>query len=173
MSRSEVISDAYKAEQERLHSMGNYGTASLQFGAVVSSLINQTGAKTLLDYGCGSMCNLAKVIEADHDVEYIGYDPAVEQFSAPPVPADLVCCIDVLEHIEPELLNNVLSELRRCVTGFGFFTVHTGPAQKTLSDGRNAHLIQRDAGWWVPKLLKTFELRLFKAMPNGFMVIVK
>jgi len=43
-----------------------------------------------------------------------------------PSPASFVACIDVLEHIEPELLDNVLDDLRRVTAQIGVFTVHTG-----------------------------------------------
>lgn len=168
-----LLTEAYRKEQEALHARGNYGTASIGFAQMVTELIDKTGAKTLLDYGCGRMCNLAKHIEPGHDVEYIAYDPGVPEFAQQAEPADLVCCIDVLEHIEPECLDSVLQDLRRCVKGTGFFTIHTGPAVKLLSDGRNAHLIQQPPSWWLPKLMQLFELRVFRAMPNGFLVVVK
>jgi hypothetical protein len=53
----------------------------------------------------------------------------------------MVACIDVLEHIEPKLLENVLDDLQRVTREIGFFTVSTVLAEKTLADGRNAHLI--------------------------------
>lgn len=168
-----LISEQYRKEQEALHARGNYGTASIAFADAVTELIDKTGAKSLLDYGCGRMCNLAKHICPGHDVEYIAYDPGVPELAKEAEPADLVACIDVLEHIEPELLDNVLADLRRCVLGFGFFTIHTGPAVKVLSDGRNAHLIQEPAAWWLPKIMALFELRAFRALPNGFLVVVK
>jgi hypothetical protein len=167
------ITEQYRKEQELLHAKGGYGTASLQFGEAVSELVNKSGAESILDYGCGKMRNLAKVLELDRDTEYFAYDPAVPEFAQTPMPADVVVCIDVLEHIEPELLDNVLDDLKRCTIGHGFFTIHTGPAMKTLSDGRNAHLIQQPASWWLPKILDRWELRLFKPLPNGFMVIVR
>lgn len=168
-----LISEEYRKEQEALHAKGGYGTASLQFGVLVSELINKTGARTLLDYGCGKMRNLSTVLEVAHDIQYIAYDPGVQEYSMPAVPADVVACIDVLEHIEPELLDDVLDDLKRCTAGHGFFTVHTGPAIKTLSDGRNAHLIQKPPRWWLPHILDRWELRLYKPLPNGFMVIVR
>lgn len=170
---SELISDEYKAEQELLHSRGNYGTASLKYGDVVSSLIDGTGAKTILDYGCGSMQNLAKVLKPSHDVEYMGYDPAVEEFKDNKEPADLVVCIDVLEHIEPDLLDNVLDDLMMLTDKWAFFTVHTGPAVKVLSDGRNAHLIQKPASWWLPKFFQRWELNTFNATSAGFNVLMR
>lgn len=38
------------------------------------------------------------------------YDPAVPEWSAPAAPCRFVACIDVLEHIEPHLIDNVLDE---------------------------------------------------------------
>lgn len=165
-----LITDGYRREQEALHAKGNYGTASLEYGAAISALVEKTGAKTLLDYGCGSMQNLKTVL--DCDVMYLGYDPAVPEFSAK-FPSDLVVCIDVLEHIEPELLENVLDDLQSLTKGWAFMTVHTGPARKTLSDGRNAHLIQQPPEWWLPKFFSRWDVRVFQAMPQGFSILCR
>ena len=57
--------------------------------------------------------------------------------------------------------------------GVGVFTVHTGAAVKVLPDGRNAHLIQRPAAWWLPKFMERFELAAFNRMHHGFWVAVE
>ena len=75
-----------------------------------------------------------------------------------------------MEHIEPDLLDNVLDHLRALVKGVGFFTIHTEPAEKVLPDGRNAHLIQQPAAWWLPRILQRFELVTFNRIPKGFWV---
>jgi len=167
-----LISSDYLAEQKTLHAKGNYGTASLQYGEIVSDLCDGLEVRSLLDYGCGSMQNLAKVLETSFPVEYIGYDPAVDEFQRKES-ADLVVCIDVLEHIEPEFLDNVLDDLMMLANEYAFVTVHTGPAKKTLSDGRNAHLIQKPSSWWLPKLMSRFELVTFQANTFGFNVLMK
>jgi hypothetical protein len=90
------------------------------------------------------------------------------------VPSDLVACIDVLEHIEPQHLSDVLDDLAR-ITQIGFFSIHTGAAKKRLSDGRNAHLIQQPASWWLPHLCRRFEihqLQTHNLMGQGFWVLV-
>ncbi len=168
-----LISSEYKAEQQAMHAKGNYGTASLSFGRAVSELIDQTEASTLLDYGCGSMQNLAKVLRPRRQVSYRGYDPAVPDFSEAPEPADLVTCIDVLEHIEPDCLDDVLSHLALLTEGHGFFTIHTGPAVKVLSDGRNAHLIQQPGAWWFAKLAPLFDILTYQKLPSGCFVILE
>jgi hypothetical protein len=100
------------------------------------------------------------------------YDPAIPEWSTPAQPCNFVACIDVLEHIEPALLDNVLDDLQRVTAGVGIFTVHTGPAVKFLTDGRNAHLIQKPPAWWLPKFLDRFELASFNRMQMGFWVVV-
>lgn len=165
-----LITDEYRLEQEALHAKGNYGTASLQYGGIVSELVERTGSQTLLDYGCGSMQNLKKVL--DCDVMYLGYDPAVPAFNVKKT-SDFVTCIDVLEHIERDLLDNVLDDLMKLTGKWAFFTVHTGPAKKILSDGRNAHLIQKPASWWLPQLMLRWELWQFQRNAQGFNVLMR
>lgn len=167
-----LITEEYRKEQEALHANGDYGTASLAYGEIVSKLIDQLKADSILDYGCGSMRNLLKVLNPERDCVYTGYDPAVPEYQDKE-PCDLVVCIDVLEHIEPELLDNVLDDLLMLTNRYGFFTIHTGPAKKTLSDGRNAHLIQKPASWWLPKIMSRFELHTFQASKTGFNVLVR
>jgi hypothetical protein len=154
-----LISDSYKAEQERLHSFGNYGTASIQYAPLVTEIVNKLEVTHLLDYGCGSLLNLYKHIKPARKLTYQAFDPGTEEYAEEPVPAEMVACIDVLEHIEPQFLDKVLDDLRRLTEVVLFCTVHTGPAVKTLSDGRNAHLTQEPMSWWLPKLMDRFEVQ--------------
>lgn len=126
----------------------------------------------LLDYGCGHNCSLAKSLKVPHKVTYQAYDPGVPRFSKLPVPAQMVACIDVLEHIEPDKVDAVLDDLARLAEGILFASVDTGPAMKTLSDGRNAHLIQEPMSWWLPKLWERFELQTVQIVSeHSFYVI--
>ncbi len=166
-----VISEAYRREQQELHKNPNYGVASLSFAPRVRQLIEQLRATSLSDYGAGKQ-NLWKALERDGvQLDYRPYDPAFPEYGEAR-PADLVCCIDVLEHIEPDLLDNVLDELASLTVKHGFFTIHTGPAQKVLSDGRNAHLIQKPSSWWLPRLCERFEVAHLQTVGGGFAVVV-
>ena len=168
-----LITEQYRAEQTALHAKGNYGTASLQYGATVATLLNQTGATSLLDYGCGSKRSLLQALRLPEGVVYEGYDPAIPEYADTPLPAELVCCIDVLEHIEPDYLDNVIDHLSELCDPYGFFTIHSGPAQKVLSDGRNAHLTQQGPDWWLPRLKRRFEVLQTVPIPSGFAVVVR
>jgi len=172
--RTGLISDEYREMQRQLHSNPDYGVASVHYAPMVAQVIEAVGAGELLDYGAGKGrlgITLRQHIGRPLTIHH--YDPAIPEWSAPPQPCGFVACIDVLEHIEPALLDNVLDDLQRVTVGTGVFTVHTGRAVKVLSDGRNAHLIQRPPAWWLPKFLDRFELASFDRMPMGFWVVVE
>lgn len=171
-----LISPQYQQEQQRLHeARDDYGVASLQYAPVVAMLVARLEVDSVLDYGCGKgrLIDGLKRTPQDRSFTIELYDPAIPQFSAPPEPAELVVCIDVLEHIEPELLDNVLDDIQRLAQEHVFLTIHTGPAVKTLSDGRNAHLTQQGPAWWMPKLLARWDLMEAKATGPGFVFIGK
>lgn len=171
-----LISEEYRKEQERLHENPNYGVASVEFAPLVAQIINKFGVNEVLDYGCGK-CRLAQTLGNENllqrRITMYGYDPGRPDFAEDPEPAEMVTCIDVLEHIEPELLDNVLDDLQRVTESIGFFTIHTGPAVKTLSDGRNAHLIQESMLWWLTKLDSRFDVQCVQRTRGGFYVVVK
>jgi hypothetical protein len=168
----EIITETYRKLQQELHKNLNYGTASTQFAPIVKLVIEQLQVTSISDYGAGKQ-NLLKALRSQHNVNlpYYPYDPAFPEYG-PPRSADLVCCIDVLEHIEPELLQSVLDDLRKISSKYGFFSIHTGPAVKVLADGRNAHLIQQPSSWWLPRLCDRFEIDFLSKTPGGFFVLV-
>jgi hypothetical protein len=126
---------------------------------MVSEIINRMGITHVLDYGCGANVSLAKNLRVKHKLTYQAYDPGVPRFCKEPMPAQMVCCIDVLEHVEPEHLEGVLDDLARLCEGIAFVSFCTAPAFKTLSDGRNAHLTVQPLEWWLPKLWARFDLQ--------------
>lgn len=142
-----------------MHERYTYGVASIKRAPLVTEIINRLEVTHLLDYGCGKHTNLLKSIRPKHKLQYQAYDPAVPEFAESPVPAEMVACIDVLEHIEPELLDNVLDHLKSLTEVVIILTIDTGPAGKKLSDGRNAHLIQQPMEWWLPKLLARWDMQ--------------
>lgn len=108
----------------------------------------------ILDYGCGSGSLGEALRREGHQVRE--YDPAVEGKTTPPMPADFVTCIGVLEHIEPVNLGAVLNDLARVTRKAGFFTIGLAPSKHILPDGRNAHLIIKPQEWWLGRLATRF-----------------
>ncbi len=174
MNEPALITEEYREMQQQLHQNPNYGVASIHFAPLVAQVINEIGAQELLDYGAGKG-RLGQTLKqhVSRPLNIRHYDPAIPEWSAKAEPSGLVACIDVLEHIEPVLLDNVLDDLQRVTAGVGVYTVHTGAAVKVLPDGRNAHLIQQPPAWWLPRFLQRFELVRFDRMENGFWIIVE
>jgi hypothetical protein len=181
-----LISETYRAQQQHLHETTDYGTASIAYAPLVSQIIDTIEVDHLLDYGCGAKCNLAATlfrpgfknkpklehVQPGHKFKYQAYDPGVPKFADLPIPAQMVTCIDVLEHIEPDCLDAVLDHLKKLTEVILFCTVHTGPAAKTLPDGRNAHINQQPMSYWLPKLWERFDLQTVQVTgQNQFYVI--
>ena len=168
-----LISEAYRSQQQTLHETTDYGTMAGQYAPIISKIMNKLEVTHLLDYGCGHNLSLFKSLKVNHRFTYQAYDPCVPEYSANPVPAEMVACVDVLEHIEPDYIDDVLDHLRSVTEALGFFSVATGPALKTLPDGRNAHILQMPAEWWLPKFMDRFDVQTYQKMgDHGFFVIV-
>jgi hypothetical protein len=164
-----MISESYRELQSQKHAMGSYGTSGSMYAPYVDDLAKQMKTTDILDYGCGK-----RTLETALGYFIRNYDPAIPEVAdAPTYPADIVACTDVLEHIEPEYLDAVLDDLQRLTRKVGFFVIATGPANKTLADGRNAHLIQEGPEWWLPKIMARFDLKQFMSQKHAFFVLVK
>ena len=173
MGSDGLISEAYRAQQRALHENPGYGVASLHYAPLVARAMDSVGADELLDYGAGKgRLGAALTEQLKRPLNVRHYDPAIPEWSGAPEPCRFVACIDVLEHIEPERIGNVLDDLQRVTASIGVFTVHTGPAMKVLSDGRNAHLIQQPLEWWLPLLKARFDVLAVNPMDQGFWIVV-
>lgn len=147
------ITPKYVKMQKALHaSPGGYGTNGDKWAGIVLQIAVTYGATSILDYGCGQG-SLAKALKAQPISGYriSEYDPAIEGKHFPPDFADMVVCTDVLEHIEPDLLDNVLQHVRSLARKVIFAVIATRESEHRLADGRNAHLTIHQAGWWKHK----------------------
>jgi FkbM family methyltransferase len=152
-----LISEAYAQQNAELHqAYASYGSKGLQWAAYVAQIMREDGHKTLLDYGCGKGTLGATL--ADQGITIAEYDPAIPGKSHLPEPADFVICLDVLEHVEPEAIDDVLAHLASLTKRKLFFDICLKPAAKTLSDGRNAHLLVHNQDWWRFKLTRHFDI---------------
>lgn len=167
-----LISEEYKALQVKAHQdKPDWGRASVANAGNIAEFCRVYGAKELLDYGCGKQRLRDALVP--YNIKVTGYDPGIPGLDSPPEPHDFVACIDVLEHIEPEFINNVLNDLRRVTKKAGIFTISTVPASTILADGTNAHRIIEGPGWWLKRLCKLFSVHMFGQAKTGFGVIVQ
>lgn len=171
---NQKISDSYLLEQIRLHKINDsYGVASLSHVQTIKNLMSEAKLKSICDYGAGKKNLYKGLVESGFDdFNYYPYDPVFPEYGDPKE-AELICCIDVMEHIEEEFLDNILNEICEITLKFCYFSIATTPAKKTLSDGRNAHIIQQPSRWWLLKLCKLFNVEFLKNTKSGFIVLCK
>jgi hypothetical protein len=142
-----LISPAYLQEQKRLHAEPRgYGQRGRKWADTVVYVARKYRCVTLLDYGCGQGSLAAALAPQLMMAEY---DPAIPGKDALPDQADLVCCTDVLEHIEPDRVGAVLDHLTSLAQLVIFVVISLVETAKVLSDGRQAHINLHDVGWWI------------------------
>ena len=109
----------------------------------VRALAAEVGAESILDYGSGPSGGLSRYIDGCVD-----YDPGVEGLDAEPEQADLVVCVHTLEHVEPQCLAAVVTDLQILAQKALFIAVSCEKSTKVLPDGTPWHTFVRDQRWW-------------------------
>jgi len=164
----QLITEEYLKLNSQLHEQNpNYGTQGVKYLDDIINLAKMLQTQDILDYGCGKSTlalNLPFAIKQ--------YDPAIPKYAAPPKEADIVVCTDVVEHIEPWCLDDVLDHMQALTRRACFISGCMVPAKKTLPDGRNAHLIQKPARWWMDKLWDRFEVLSFSQVGTNFNAVL-
>lgn len=145
------ITESYIEELKKLHEKKSFGKSSKIPGDVIEC-IEKYNIKSLLDFGCGKGLTLEAVRQQYPDIKCTGFDPGREGLDVMPDSVDLIYSSDVLEHIEPDQLDQTLTDLYNRSNKAMYHLIACHPAKKGLSDGRNAHLIIESPDWWRKKL---------------------
>lgn len=162
-----LITEEYRRLNAQKHEESKeFGSLGYKLAKHVKEIARHIGAHTILDYGCGK-----RSLERELGYAICNYDPAIPGVDAAPEPADLVVCIDVLEHIEPECLDAVLDDLKRLTKNTIMLLIDTMEAKKHLPDGRNAHAIIKPAEWWIPHLISRWRIREM-SYPDQFLFAI-
>lgn len=123
--------------------------------------------RSLLDFGCGKGALLQYLRQQYPNIHCIGYDPAVDIYNKlPQQKFDVVFSNDVLEHIEPIYLDNVLKYIEQTSNKYAWLRIDTQPANKTLTDGRNAHLIIENEAWWKERIEFAMNMKIVNIYTN-------
>ena len=159
--------EAYGALQLQFYdeSEDKYGSrGDRNFELVSRALLgvySQTRRKlTWLDYACGRGRLAEEITKALAFVTATNYDPFHPAWRDQPEPGmhDFVTCMDVMEHVEEQCVDNTLTYIaQRCRYG-AMFAISVHEAKKTLPDGRNAHVTIRTSQWWREKLGNHFQI---------------
>lgn len=157
-----LITPAYQSLQSEFHNLRpDYGMSGSKHVDPVLSLAKSMNTRDILDYGCGK-ATLQKGIPFPIQ----NYDPCMSEYNRRPKPARLVVCTDVMEHIEPECLKEVMDDLQSLTLGLLYVNVACREAKKILQDGRNAHILIQNPNWWLSWFLPRFELQAFQGTPG-------
>jgi len=164
------ISKEYKKTLEEHHqSNPKWGTTAGRFIHSVETLTKNHFCFDGLDYGCGKG---ALVKGYKGQTRFTEYDPGIQgKDQLPQNQFDIVTCIDVLEHIEPSCVNDVLDEVIGKGKKVVFLVISTRPAIEKLKDGRNAHLIIEDAEWWLKKIRRRTDGAVMESFNNQELIV--
>jgi len=171
-NKDQLISQTYRDLNAQLHETHRYGARGDKWADKVVDLATSHGVSSILDYGCGKGA-LKTAISGSLAAIVSEYDPAISGKQDIPVLADMVVCTDVLEHIEPECLDSVITHLHSLTGKILFAAVSTRLAVKTLADGRNAHLIVQPAAVWRPLLVREMTILEWEERGDEFFFVLQ
>lgn len=143
-------SKEYLEELKLLHNKKTFGL-NANIPKIVHNIIKEKNIKSFLDFGAGKGHTSATISNTYPEIDLYTFDPAT--FPIPlPEQVEFTYSSDVLEHVEPNLIDETLQDLCNRSTRYQYHLIACHPAKKALSDGRNAHLIIEDPTWWKNKI---------------------
>jgi len=148
---------------EELHTrMQKYGTSAYKnLDKIIPPFIQKYSIKEILDYGCGKGTLRAALVQMRAPIKVVNYDPCMPEFSVRPEGTfQSVLCNDVLEHVEPEFLDNVLQDILNYGKDYYYLSIGLTESKKKLANGQQNHLIVENSEWWKMRLVN-----------NGFRIL--
>lgn len=156
-----LLSSEYKrtlAETHRVTKNAWGGGHSVDKLPKYEAEMSKLGVRSILDYGCANGKFKVYMEKKKPHYNIYEYDPGIRGKDMLPSPCDYVVCCDVMEHVEEDYLEAVMTHLKSVVVKGGFFNISTKSAITILSDGTNAHKIVKDGDWWVDIFKKYFDV---------------
>lgn len=149
------------------------GVSLLPHVGSIKALIDQTHARTVLDYGCGKGqhydvidLEIPGIGRIESIIDYWGvdevccYDPCVPAFER--LSQDIydgVISTDVLEHCPEDDISWIVAEMFAHARSFVFANVACYPAKTQLPNGENAHCTIRPVDWWKNVFTSAAEIK--------------
>ena len=121
--------------------------------------IVQEDCKSVLDYGSGNS-DFKKTVEnlyPDYDFKIVEYEPSIPDLNVDPDVCDMTICVDVLEHVEPDKIDNVLSHIQEKTNKLCFLSICVVESYGEFNDGTNLHILVKPVEWWTEKLNEKFD----------------
>ena len=155
------LTTEYQKQLKTMHE-GPWGTTAVRYGAGgdVLAMLDRTLAQinTVLDFGAGK-CVLGEYINDVRRgrVVWTNYDPGIVGIDIMPQgPFDLVVTCDVLEHVEPHLLDATIKECFDLSDRIVYHNIPCYAAGSNFNDGpyigQNIHLTVEGPEFWKRKM---------------------
>lgn len=153
----DLITPEYTEQNRLLHEQCRakgdpWGVSGRRYVDEVVKFAAETMCESILDYGCGSGTmkeGLKKILPIKVDE----YDPAIPGKNIVHGDAyDMVVCTDVMEHVEPNKIDNVLQHISSLARKAVYLVIACNETQHFLPDGRSSHLTIKPPRWWVDRV---------------------
>ena len=117
-------------------------------------------ANSILYYGAGSGLFKEKMDQKYPNAKFNihEYEPGIIGKDEDPPVCDATVCIDVLEHVEPNKIDNVLQHIYDKTNKWVYVVVCCTLARNTFPDGQNLHLLVKEANWWLGKFKDKWDM---------------
>jgi hypothetical protein len=164
-----LITEDYREQNRKLHASDKtFGVGARKKVGLVIALTEKYGTRDILDYGCGK-----QDLQSALGYEIQNYDPCVSGCDSEPRPAKILVSLDVLEHIEPELLDNVLQHMKSLMLEAGLLIIAPRKSSAILPNGKNAHRIVQTKKWWVEQVERYFSIESVSPKENDVIIYIK
>lgn len=169
-----LVSDELRQLNKDLHiNRLAYGRHSYKHFKAVHDIIDRYNVESLLDYGCGKATlsiafEIADfILDEPLNLKISNFDPCIKSFSSLPSRADLVVCMDVMEHIEEDKVKTTLEYIAYLTNMAAYFTISTRLSRKILPNGRNSHITVKDLDWWTRAITEYFNIVRIETTKKG------
>lgn len=164
-----LITEDYREQNRLLHEKdATFGVGARKKVDLIKALEAKYNTRDILDYGCGKM-DLQNAL----GYEIQNYDPCVAGCEGEPRPARLLVSLDVLEHIEPDLLDNVLQHMKGLMLEAGLLIIAPRLSSAILPNGKNAHRIVQEKPWWVERVGRYFTIEHVSPKERDVIIYIK
>jgi len=150
-SQNDTITRDYAEQLRKEHDGSKWGTTGFRYSgeSVKAVLESRPYIQTALDFGCGK----GELSKGFPQLEWSEYDPGIPgKDTIPSGQFDLVTCTDVLEHVEPHLIDNVIQTLAAKTGKVLFLDIACYPTGKTFGEGpyigQDLHILIKEPAEW-------------------------
>jgi len=164
------ISKEYRKQIEEYHAKKSWGGAVRGREQELNMYMKMTNSSSILDYGSGSGDYKRHTHWTWEDPGYTihEYEPGKPELAGDPPVCDASICIDVMEHIETDKVDNVIKHIYDKTNHWTYQNIALGAANGAFPNHVNLHLTIKPADWWMEKLTPYWDLVKIQVTSRAF-----